>query len=113
MFGLWNQETCEEHPMRFIVIEHESPHGLLVVITDKNIAGKKFKEGRIQLDLSSDFYNGEEKDSIEVEHSMKRGYILHLTGKETLALGIKLGLVEERNIIIIQGIPHAEVVRGG
>ena len=35
---------------------------LLLAICDSNLKGKKFSENGIQLDLSSEFYNGEEMD---------------------------------------------------
>ena len=90
----------------------ESPLGMLLVITDSLLLGKKFEEGRKQLDLSKDFYQGEEHSAKEVQKLIIKARHLHLTGKEAVALGIELDLVESRNILYVQKVPHAEVVRG-
>jgi hypothetical protein len=93
----------------FIIKIHKGPHGEVLVISDKEIMGKKFEEGQLQLDLSSDFYKGEEKGEKEIKELTKCAYILHLTGKKTAALFVKLGLVEKKEILFVDGVPHVEV----
>ena len=44
--------------MKFIVSQKNGPHGLLIVITDKDIIGKLFSEGKLQLDLTKEFFEG-------------------------------------------------------
>ena len=53
--------------MEYIVSKKQSQFGLLVVVTDSDIVGKKFEEGRLQLDLTKKFYRGEEKNKEEVK----------------------------------------------
>jgi len=72
--------------MTFIVTEKDTANGLLLVITDKDLIGKKFEEGKKQLDLSNKFYQGEEKSKEEVKELIKCAYILHLTGEKILNL---------------------------
>ena len=99
--------------MEFVVAERPSPHGLLLVITDKDVLGKMFEEGRVQLDLRKEFYQGEIKEKEEVKKLMLKSRHLHLTGKGVVALGIELGLVQRGRILLVQGTPHAQVVMGG
>jgi hypothetical protein len=96
--------------MTLIVSEKPSPSGLLLVVTDKNLLGKIFSEGNRQLDLSKNFYEGQEIDLKELKHMMVSARHLHLTGKEAVALGIELDLVDHNHILYINKIPHAEVV---
>lgn len=98
--------------MSFIVAEKEGPHGLLLVVTDKDILGKKFEEGKRQLDLSKDFYRGGEKKKEEVKKMISTARHLHLTGKESVALGVEMNLVNAWKILWIKGVPHAQVVMG-
>tara|TARA_Y100000310_G_scaffold4494_1_gene5409 strand:+ start:215 stop:514 length:300 start_codon:yes stop_codon:yes gene_type:complete len=98
--------------MVLIVSEKEGPNGLLLVITDKDILGKRFTEGKIQLDLTSNFYKGEEKEKEEVKEELEKARDIHLTGKEAVALGVELDLINNENILWVQGIPHAESVIG-
>ena len=96
--------------MSFTVSIKRSEHGFLIVITDSEIVGKKFEEGKLQLDLSKDFYKGEEKNEEQTKVIIKEARHLHLTGEKTVALGISLNLVDKDKIITVQKIPHAEVV---
>ena len=70
--------------------------------------GKDFEEGNKQLDLTSKFYQGEEKSEEEVKTLINDAHILHLTGKEAVALGKELNLVEK--VVVIDNVPHAEVL---
>jgi len=80
-----------------------------MALCDKEILGKKFEERNQQLDLTSDFYQGEETTEEEIKKIIKDVYIINLVGKESLHLIEKLKLGPER-IITIQNIPHAEIV---
>jgi len=42
--------------MRFVVTKHPSANGTIMVISDKEPVGKKFWEGKKQLDLTVPFY---------------------------------------------------------
>lgn len=96
--------------MKFIVSEKNTENGTILVITDAEILGKVHQEGIKQLDLSKRFYQGEEKSLVEVEEVVWGAYIVHLTGKNSVGLGIKLGLIDEKKVLVIKGIPHAEAV---
>jgi len=96
--------------MEYIVSKKQSQFGLLVVVTDSDIVGKKFEEGRLQLDLTKKFYQGEKKNKEEVKQMMRTARHLHLTGKEVVAIGIEMDLVDPKKIIFIDKIPHAEIM---
>ena len=98
--------------MALIITKKNSTHGSLLVITDKDILGKRFSEGKLQLDLSKEFYQGEEKSNDEVKKMIPEARHLHLTGKEAVALGIEMDLVESKNILYVKKVPHAQVVMG-
>ena len=82
----------------------------LLVVTDSNLIGKKFEEDKKQLDLTSNFYKGEEKNKEEVKQLIKQVRHLHLTGKESVAIGVELDLVNPSKILYVDIVPHAEVV---
>ena len=99
--------------MQFIVAEKESTHGLLLVITDEDILGRKFKEGKRQLDLGATFYLGERKTKEEVKKLIPKARHLHLAGKHIIAVAIELDLVNPKKILWVKDVPHAEVAGGG
>lgn len=96
--------------MKFIVAEKNLHQGAILTVTDKDILGKKYEEGKKQLDLANKFYSGEEKDTEYIKVRMEDAYVIHLTGKKAVAFGIEMGLVDKKRIITIAGIPHAEVL---
>ncbi|MBI2666164.1 DUF424 family protein [Candidatus Woesearchaeota archaeon] len=98
--------------MKFIVAKKNGPHGLLLVVTDAVLLGKKFEEGKLQLDVSKEFYQGEEKSKEEVVNLIKTAQHVHLTGKEAVALGINTESIQKKKVLFVAGIPHAEGVFG-
>ena len=94
-----------------IVKLHKNTEGkLIVAICDKGLVGKKFEENGLQLDLSSDFYKGDEKSESELKLIVKSAYLLNITGKNSVEFALKNSLVEKNSIITICKIPHAETL---
>jgi len=96
-----------------IVSVKESPHGLIVVVTDKMIMGNVYSEGKVRLDFTKDFYQGKEESAEKIKELMREARHLHLSGKQAVNLGIELNLVDKNKILRVKCIPHAEVVVGG
>ena len=96
--------------MNFIISKKFAPEGLILVITDKDIVGKLFEEGNKQLDLTKNFYLGDERDAEAVKSLIPEAHILHLTGEKAVALGIELDYVDKDKVVWISGIPHAEAL---
>ena len=80
-----------------------------MALCDHELLGKKFEEGNRQLDLTSDFYQGELKTEEEIKELIKDVYIINLVGKHSLQLIENLKLRPER-VITIDNIPHVEIV---
>ena len=97
----------------FIVSLKKTPNGTIIVITDSELIGKKFEDGKKQLDLTQRFYVGEEKSAEEIKKMVGGAYVLHLTGVRAVLLGEELDLVDSNKVLVIKNIPHAEVVMEG
>ena len=93
-----------------IVKIHRKEGGTIAAVCDSDILGKKFEEGDLQLDLTGDFYKGEEKNAADAIDLIKSANHVNLVGKESVKLGIQEGIVDEQNVKTIQGIPHAQAV---
>ncbi|MBT3836100.1 DUF424 family protein [Candidatus Woesearchaeota archaeon] len=93
-----------------IVSQKQGPHGILLVVTDSDLIGKKFEEERVQLDLMQDFYKGDEMNKEEVKILLQRSRHAHFTGKESVAVGVELDLINPERILYVEGVPHAEVI---
>ena len=93
-----------------IVSQKNGPHGILLIVTDSDLVGKRFEEGRLQLDLMQDFYKGDEMNKEEVKILLQKSRHAHFTGKESVAIGVELDLIHPERILYVENIPHAEVV---
>ncbi len=96
-----------------IVKIHKNEHGRdVVAVCDDNLLGKKFEEGKLQLDLTSNFYKGEIKDEDETGDIIRNAYIVNIVGEKSVAVALKEGIIEKHHVIKIAGIPHAQAVCG-
>ena len=94
-----------------IVKVHQTHEGKkIVAVCDEELIGKKLKEKNIQLDLSSEFYNGEKKSEKDILKLFDDAYIVNLVGKKAVNLGKKVGLVLESDAIYVQKIPHIQAI---
>ena len=83
---------------------------MILVVVDDELVGKRFEEGDLQIDLSKDFYKGEEVSEAEVVGLFRKAYIIHLVGEKAVELGIKEGYVDRNRVVKIAGVKHAEVL---
>ena len=86
------------------------PSRIIISICDSDLIGKKFEEGKRQLNVSERFYKGETKTEDEITEIMKNASNINIVGKESIALALKLNIIVKENIIKIQGIPHAQSI---
>ncbi len=90
---------------------HKNLQGQIVLaICDSELLGKKFTQNDFQLDLTGDFYKGEEKSEEEIKELLKDIYIINAVGKKCIDFLLKNNLIEKEKIITIKGIPHAQCV---
>lgn len=93
-----------------IIAIHDAQGKKILVISDEDVVGKRYVEGKVQLDLTGDFYKGKAVANNEVKHMMRGAYIIHMVGEKSVQLGIDEGFVDEMHVKKIKGIPHAEVL---
>ena len=84
---------------------------VLIGACDEKLIGKKYEEGKYQIDVKKDFYDGERVTSDILKKLLKDATIANLVGKETVNCAIKMGLIDPDCVIKIKGIPHAQMVR--
>ena len=94
-----------------IVKVHRTQEGRkIIAICDKELIGKKFTEGNLQIDLSGGFYKGGEIGEEEARELVAGGCIVNIVGKKSVNFGIKIGIIDGKNVIKIKNIPHAQAV---
>ena len=71
-----------------IVKIHKKEGRTIVVVVDSELLGRKFEEGKLQLDLTGDFYKGNEMDDDRAGDVIRNADIVHLIEKQAVKLGI-------------------------
>ena len=84
---------------RMIVKVHEKEGKILIAAADSDLIGEKFSDGEKQLDLTSDFYKGEEKTDEEVGDLVRNADYVNLVGEKAVNLGIKEGIIKQEHIL--------------
>lgn len=96
--------------MSFIVKQHITQQGfLMLAVCDKNLLGKKFEEGKLQLDLTASFYKGNRADEQELLKLLKKTNQSNFVGEFCIAIAIKNNFLSKDNIKHIAGIPYANM----
>lgn len=91
--------------------KYDTEGQLIVAVCDKNIIGKNFREGELVLKLDEGFYKGEDAWEEEVKAALSSATIANIAGEKSIACAVECGCIEPDNIIFIQGIPHAQMVK--
>ena len=84
---------------------------LIVGACDEQLIGKKFKEGKFQIDVAKNFYDGKRVDKKTLQRFLQDATIANLVGKETVTFAIQLGLIDQNCVLTVKGVPHAQMIR--
>jgi len=96
--------------MSILIKVHES-YRKIVAVSDSDLIGKQFIEGKLQLDIRESFYKGSEFNEEKAIEIMKSGAYddatFNIVGKESINAALKARIIDKKGIIKIKGIPHA------
>ncbi len=91
-----------------IVKVHHTQNGTLVAICDSELLGKLFQENNAQIDLTGDFFSGEEMDEDHAGDLLRNSYTFNLVGDKSIKLGLKEEVITQKDVKIISGIQYAQ-----
>jgi hypothetical protein len=96
--------------MALIAKVHKREDRTVVAVCDAALLGHKFTEGDRQLDLSGDFYKGDEMDDKAIGDLIRNADVVNLVGEEAVKLGLQEEVITQDHVITIASIPHAQAV---
>ncbi len=82
----------------------------LLAIADKPLLGKEFAEGDCKITVSREFYHENFCDESTAMELARSATIINAVGENIISLLIKEHTISRENILLIGGIPHAQVV---
>ena len=89
---------------------HKKENEVIVAVCDKEILGKKFKTGKLQLEVNEKFYKGDLVNIENVMGAMKNATIANLVGNRIVDAAISNKFIEPENVLDIGGVKHAQLV---
>ena len=86
----------------------------VVAVCDSDLIGKRFEEGRFQLDIKESFYKGEEipeEQAILLLKKMSQEDVtFNIVGKESVKTAIKAGIIDEEAVGEVENIPFVLIL---
>ena len=86
----------------------------VVAVCDSELIGKKFEEGDFQIEAKESFFKGEDVPESQAIFIMRKmsteDATFNIIGEESVNASIKAGIISEKNINEIRGIPFALVL---
>jgi len=86
----------------------------VVAVCDSDLLGKRFEEGKFQLDVKESFYKGDEKSEIETIDILKKmereDATFNIVGKKSVRAALKAGVISEESVGKVKGIEFALVL---
>lgn len=82
----------------------------VVTICDSELFGKKFEEGDLKLKVERSFYEGDEASTDECLEALRDATIANMVGS-IVERAVEAGYINSENVLEIEGIPHAQMVR--
>lgn len=94
-----------------ILIKIHRSYRNVVAICDKELLGKKFEEGKKQLEITENFYNGKEISEEEaislLKEQLREDSTFNIVGEKAIQTAFKAGVISEKSSAKVQGIPFA------
>ena len=92
---------------------HKGSDGRLVLAAcDECVLGCSYAEGKLRLKVHESFYRDEVVSDTTFMSMMQEADIMNLVGESTISIAVSEGYVDKSHIITIDGMVHAQVVKG-
>lgn len=82
----------------------------ILAISDTSIIGKTFNQDGIQITVSEEFYCGDRCNAKKAIEMIKKSTIVNAVGKDIIGIMIKENIVNKDSVLLINNIPHAQIV---
>ncbi len=83
----------------------------MVAVCDTGLIGETYRDGRLKLEIKTDFYKGVATTIQEAVRAISTADIANLVGNQIVDAAVSAGLVSPSAILRIAGIQHVQIVR--
>lgn len=91
------------------MLKVHSSYRWVVAVCDKELVGKKFSDDFGQIDLSGDFFNGQEISDEDLREEvlkyLNEDATFNIVGEKSVLFFKKMGLVFDDGVLFVDGVP--------
>jgi hypothetical protein len=85
--------------------------GVLVAACDAGLLGETFRQGRMKLEVNTQFYGGALCTVERAMEALAEADVANLVGETTIKAAVDKGLVDPEAVIYFGKVPHVQIVR--
>lgn len=89
----------------------QTKYEIVAALCDENLLEKTLERKGVKIKISKYFYGGKLIDEERAVKVMNEATIGNIIGKEIVEVAKKNGFISRENVILIDGIPHAQFVK--
>lgn len=82
----------------------------ILTICDSGLIGRRIEQGKLQLDLTSNFYRGTERDADWIRKAVDKAFVAMFIGRESVEMALKMNLILEKDAIIADNVPYTQCI---
>jgi len=84
---------------------------VVLACCDKELIGRNLKEGNYDVTIEESFYRGELVDEHQLKKMIRDANSINLFGNKAIMVAKKQGLISDSDIIRIEGVEHAVILK--
>ncbi len=86
----------------------------IIALSDTDLIGKTFEQGIKQIEITPNFFKGQEKNKEQIipilKALQKEDATFNIVGKESVQTALEAGIIKQKGIIKIQNVPVALIL---
>jgi len=95
----------------FLKVHRTPDAGEIVAVCDRELLNTTLRHNDVDIHISESFYGTTPADEEKVKAVLATASNANLFGHRTIAVAIGCGAVDQGCVVLIAGVPHAQVFR--
>lgn len=95
----------------FLKVHRTPDGGEIVAVCDRELLNTTLRHRDVEVQISETFYGNTQADEERVRAALATATNANLFGHRTISIAIECGAVDRGCVVLIGGVPHAQVFR--
>ena len=95
--------------MTMYVKIYETEESVLIAVCDRDLIGNTYRDSGLKLEVTEEFFKGELADADRVQTALLQATTANIVGAQSIDAAISCGAIEPESVVVIGGIPHAQM----